>query len=104
MIEFHRGKGIALQRHEVVESNLSLDQALSLSDVVITGVPTPHFKMDIEKLKEGVVAINFSSFKNFDRDNIISKASIFVPSVGKVTVSMLIRNLFRLFEYQVENA
>jgi methylenetetrahydrofolate dehydrogenase (NAD+) len=46
-----------------------------------------------------VVAINFSSSANFE-DDIKTKASIFVPSVGKVTVAMLERNLLRLHDYQ----
>jgi methylenetetrahydrofolate dehydrogenase (NAD+) len=50
-------------------------------------------------LKDGVVAVNFSSHKNMD-DSVKQKASIFVPSVGKVTVAMLQRNLLRLFQYQ----
>jgi methylenetetrahydrofolate dehydrogenase (NAD+) len=76
-----------------------LETALQQSDVVITGVPSDTFKLDVDLLKEGVVAVNFSSFKNIPPE-IKSKASIFVPSVGKVTIAMLERNLLRLHEYQ----
>jgi methylenetetrahydrofolate dehydrogenase (NAD+) len=68
---------------------------LPLSDVVVSGVPSEGFAVDIDKLKEGAVAINFSSFPNF-RPEVRQKAALFVPSVGKVTVRMLQRNLLRL--------
>ncbi|KAJ3103462.1 hypothetical protein HDU96_009242 [Phlyctochytrium bullatum] len=99
MLEFHRGVGLKLKKHEAQETAVTLDEALRISDVVITGVPSPKFKVDTAKLKEGVVAINFSTAKNFN-DDIKERASIYVPSVGKVTVAMLIRNLLRLTAYQ----
>ena len=101
ILEFHRGKGLALRKHEVVETERqSLDQVVPISDVVITGVPNAHYHLDTALLKEGVVAVNFSSTKNFP-DNVVDKASLYVPSVGKVTVTMLERNLCRLYDYQM---
>ncbi|KAI9226658.1 MAG: hypothetical protein DHS80DRAFT_32522 [Piptocephalis tieghemiana] len=97
--EFHRGPGISLSRHEVTESSYTLTDVLPLADVVITGVPSPSFKIPTQSLKEGVVAVNFSTAKNF-ADDIKSRASLYVPSVGKVTVAMLQRNLLRLYAYQ----
>ncbi|KAJ3280294.1 NAD-dependent 5,10-methylenetetrahydrafolate dehydrogenase [Blyttiomyces sp. JEL0837] len=102
IVEFHRGEGIQLKKHDVFETKVTLDEALAASDVVITGVPSPNFKVQTSKLKEGVVAVNFSTAKNFN-DDIKGKASIYVPSVGKVTVAMLLRNLLRLQEYQEKN-
>ncbi|TPX34332.1 hypothetical protein SmJEL517_g02945 [Synchytrium microbalum] len=99
ILEFHRGEGIRLTKHEVFETKATIEQALAASDVVITGVPTDKYRVDTAKLKDGVIAINFSSSKNFN-DDIVSKASIYVSSVGKVTVSMLLRNLLRLAENQ----
>lgn len=105
VFEFHRGPGIQFKRHvvceyfidigKVVETELKLDDILPLSDVVISGVPSEKFSVDIGKLKEGAVAINFSSFPNF-KTEVKQKAALFVPSVGKVTVRMLQRNLLRL--------
>ena len=46
-----------------------------------------------------MIAINFASVKNFD-EGIMERASILVPSVGKVTVTMLERNLLRLYSHQ----
>ncbi|KAI9205009.1 uncharacterized protein BJ171DRAFT_502647 [Polychytrium aggregatum] len=98
ILEFTRGQGIKLNKHEIKESSVKLEEALSISDVVITGVPSPNYKMKTASLKDGVIAINFSTFKNYDQD-IQEKASIFVPSVGKVTIAMLQRNLLRCYDY-----
>jgi len=67
---------------------------------VITGVPTPSYKLSTALLRDGVIAINFSAFNNFEV-NVKEKASIYVPSVGKVTIAMLERNLLRLFDYKL---
>ncbi|KAL2911972.1 Methylenetetrahydrofolate dehydrogenase [NAD(+)] [Polyrhizophydium stewartii] len=104
IMEFHRGEGIKLKKHEVFETKVTLAEALAKSDVVITGVPSPNYKLDTSLLKDGVIAINFSTFKNIDHDAIKEKASIFVPSIGKVTVAMLERNLLRLQAYQASQS
>ncbi|KAL7754380.1 Methylenetetrahydrofolate dehydrogenase [NAD(+)] [Sorochytrium milnesiophthora] len=100
ILEFHRGEGLKSAQHQAVETSVSLDQALAAADVVITGVPSPSYKVPVSKLKTGVVAINFSTAANFDKDAIRERASIYMPSIGKITVSMLQRNLVRLYEYQ----
>eukprot|EP00908_Phaeocystis_cordata_P019694 Transcript_31287.p1 GENE.Transcript_31287~~Transcript_31287.p1 ORF type:complete len:93 (+),score=18.61 Transcript_31287:30-281(+) len=70
-----------------------------MSDTVITGVPSKGYKVKTDQLRDGVVAVNFSSEKNFEA-NIKDKASIYLPSIGKMTIAMLQRNLLRLVEYQ----
>ena len=61
---FTRGEGIKRKMHEVVEKpNLTLEQCLALSDVVISGVPGEGFEVPIGQLKEGAVCINFSTEK-----------------------------------------
>ncbi|RUS19661.1 hypothetical protein BC937DRAFT_87140 [Endogone sp. FLAS-F59071] len=97
--EFTRGTGITLRKHEVKDCAISVEQCAPLSDVVITGVPKASYKLPTEWLKDGVIAINVSTYKNFS-DDIKTRASIYVPSVGKVTVAMLERNLLRLYDYQ----
>lgn len=99
ILEFHRGEGLSLKRHDVIETTKTLDQVLPISDVVITGVPSKNYKVDSSLMKEGVVAVNFSTFNNFNED-VKSKASLYVSSVGKVTCVMLERNLLRLYQYQ----
>ncbi|CAO3667093.1 hypothetical protein G6F70_005347 [Rhizopus microsporus] len=96
---FTRGTGIHLKAHKVEDTDATLEQVIPQCDVVITGVPTPKYKLPTSLLKDGVIAINFSSFANFE-DDVKTRASIFVPSVGKVTVAMLERNLLRLYDYQ----
>ncbi|KAI8334879.1 hypothetical protein BD560DRAFT_451165 [Blakeslea trispora] len=85
---------------DVHPTQLQYEQAVSRSDIVITGVPSPDFKLSSALLKPGVIAVNFSMFANFD-SNVKSKASYYVPSIGQVTVAMLTRNLLRLYHHQI---
>lgn len=89
-----RGQGIKQRRHQVHEKEgWALEQCLPLSDVVIGGVPAESFKVPTELLRDGAVCINFASCRNFDGPAVKEKASIYVPSVGKVTIAVLLRNL-----------
>lgn len=91
---FTRGQGIKAPRHQVQDKEgWGLADCLPLSDVVIGGVPAESFKVPTELIREGAVCINFSSYKNFDGPAIKDKAAIYVPSVGKVTIAVLLRNL-----------
>ncbi|KAI8884391.1 NAD(P)-binding protein [Backusella circina FSU 941] len=96
---FTRGTGIKLKAHKVEDISETVEEVIPKCDVVITGVPSANYKLSTSLLKDGVVAMNFASSKNFEED-VKTKASIFVPSVGKVTVAMLERNLLRLHDYQ----
>ncbi|KAL1879119.1 hypothetical protein VTK73DRAFT_7238 [Phialemonium thermophilum] len=94
---FTRGQGIRAPRHQVHdEEGWGLIDVLPLSDVVISGVPTEDFKVPTDLIRDGAVCINFSSFRNFDGPAVKDKASIYVPSIGKVTIAVLLRNLVRL--------
>lgn len=98
---FTRGEGIKQPKHEVrMSSALTQNEALAISDVVISGVPGEAFKVPVSHLKEGAVCINFSSEKNFEADAVKQKASIYVPAIGKVTIAILLRNLLRLVDMQ----
>lgn len=91
---FTRGQGIKKPRHEVhVQDGWTSADCLPLSDVVISGVPGNKFKVDMDLVRDGAVCINFSSEKNFDGPAVKEKASIYVPSIGKVTIAVLLRNL-----------
>ena len=57
-----------LPHHVVRNCKLSLEECLKQSDTVITGVPSKGYKVKTEHLRDGVVAINFSSEKNFESD------------------------------------
>ncbi|GAA6010206.1 hypothetical protein JCM10207_005666 [Rhodosporidiobolus poonsookiae] len=87
--------------HVVKKCELSLEQCLAMSDVVVGGVPSKAYKIPTSQLKEGVVAVNFSENKNFE-DDIKEKAGIYCPSIGKVTVCLVFRNLVRLQSYQAQ--
>ncbi|PSR88919.1 putative methylenetetrahydrofolate dehydrogenase [Coniella lustricola] len=94
---YTRGQGIKNHRHQVEDKpGWGLKDVLPISDVVISGVPSESYKVPTELLRDGTVCINFSSYRNFDGPAIKEKASIYVPSVGKVTVACLLRNLVRL--------
>lgn len=91
---FTRGQGIKQPRHQVEDKEgWSLQQCLPMSDVVIGGVPVESFKVPTELIRDGAVCINFSSYRNFDGPAVKEKAAIYVPSVGKVTIAVLLRNL-----------
>lgn len=95
--KFTRGQGLKHKRHRVDHVDITLENAVGHSDVVITGVPSPAYKFPVEFLKDGAVCVNFSSEKNFD-PAVKEHASLYVPSIGKVTIAMLLRNLLRLIE------
>ncbi len=62
--QFSRGQGIKKQRHEVTEKEgWTIENCVPLSDVVISGVPGPQFKLPTKILKDGAVCINFSTEK-----------------------------------------
>lgn len=84
--------------HVVHPCQMSLEECLAVSDVVISAVPSPQYKVKTEWLKEGCVCLNIAADKNFEKD-VREKASIYIPTVGKVTIMMLLRNLLRLQEY-----
>jgi methylenetetrahydrofolate dehydrogenase (NAD+) len=55
--------------HHIVTPTLrTVEHCLSISDVVVSGVPSPEYQVPTEHLKDGVVAVNFSSEKNFQPD------------------------------------
>lgn len=84
---------LQLSCHRWEDVDMTMKQAASISDVVICGVPSEDFKFPSAAMKDGAIAINFSSAKNFDKDSIKEHASIYVPTIGKVTITMLLRNL-----------
>lgn len=96
---FTRGEDIKLKRHHSVDTDKSLEEVAKNADVIITGVPSANYKFPLEYVKYGAVCINFSSEKNFSPE-VKERASLYVPSIGKVTIMMLLRNLLRLINNQ----
>lgn len=91
---YTRGQGIKNHRHQVEDKqDYGLKDVLPVSDVIISGVPVESYKVPTELIRDGAVCINFSAYRNFDGPAVKEKASIYIPSVGKVTVACLLRNL-----------
>lgn len=65
-----------LPHHVVKDSRYTLEECLKMSDTVITGVPSKGYKVKTSNMRDGVVAVNFSSEKNFEAD-IKDKVSFF---------------------------
>jgi methylenetetrahydrofolate dehydrogenase (NADP+)/methenyltetrahydrofolate cyclohydrolase len=87
------------EAHQVRETTLDRRVALASADVVITGVPNRAFeRITGKEIREGTVCLNFSTFANFE-PSAIEKASIFVPRVGPMTVTMVLRNTLRLYRH-----
>lgn len=86
-------------RHVSHPSTLSLQECLSQSDVVVSAVPSASYKVKTEWLKDGCICLNVAADKNFEA-NVREKASLYLPTIGKVTIMMLLRNLLRLQEYR----
>lgn len=99
--KFTRGESLKFIKHHVEDLGTCSDELLKKccadADVIITGVPSDKYKFPTEYIPDGAVCINFSSSKNFD-DSVKTKASLYVPMTGKVTISMLLRNMLRLIE------
>lgn len=82
----------------VRQSQATRAQALAEADAVVTGVPSRDFPLvRAAEIKPGAVCVNFSTFKNM-ADDILDRASVFLPRVGPITVAMLLRNTLRLYE------
>jgi methylenetetrahydrofolate dehydrogenase (NADP+)/methenyltetrahydrofolate cyclohydrolase len=80
------------------ETNIERDEALAQSEIVVTGVPHRDFKLiQPQEIRQGAICINFSTLKNF-QDDITDRASVFIPSVGPMTITMALRNTLRLYE------
>lgn len=98
--QFTRGDDLLEHRHLVVDLNgddYTVEKLAPQCDVIITGVPSENYKFPTNLVRHGTIVINFSSSKNFD-DEIKQKAGLYVPSIGKVTIAILLRNLIRLID------
>jgi methylenetetrahydrofolate dehydrogenase (NADP+)/methenyltetrahydrofolate cyclohydrolase len=83
--------------HDVRTTSISRADALARADIVITGVPSRAFPLiGPSEIRDDAVCLNFSTLKNF-QDDVLERASVFVPRVGPMTVTMALRNTLRLF-------
>lgn len=86
-------------RLEVPPGDMRPEAAIRAADVVITGVPSDAYSLDVSWVREGAIVINVATNKNVDEEALLrSRPGVrYVSMVGKVTVAMLERNLLRLY-------
>lgn len=94
MYVFKRGK------LEIPPEGLTKEDAIREADIVILGVPSDKYKLDVSLVKENAVVINVATQKNVDEKALLAQRPgvRYVGQVGKVTVAMLERNLLRLHQ------
>jgi methylenetetrahydrofolate dehydrogenase (NAD+) len=72
IVEFSKrptAAGSKLNPHHVVNpTDLTLEQCLGISDVVISAVPSQSYKVSTNALKDGCVCVNVAGEKNFEAD------------------------------------
>lgn len=85
---------------EVPPEGDSVETVVRSADIVVLGVPSDSYKMDTSWIKEGAIVVNVASHKNIDEAQLLSTRPgvRYIPQVGKVTVSILERNLLRLHD------
>jgi methylenetetrahydrofolate dehydrogenase (NAD+) len=77
-------------------TDLTLDDCLVQSSIVVTGVPSPDFVLPCEAITDATV-VDVSEYSNVCVDNLLERPNVkLIPSVGKVTVAALEQNLVRL--------
>lgn len=111
VFEYRRGKlsvvpeGALSEGAEVVEGQLLQERLVRASDVVVLGVPSNSYKLDVSWVKEHAIVINVATQKNVDEEALLQTCPgvQYVPQVGKVTVAMLERNLLRLHQNFANN-
>jgi methylenetetrahydrofolate dehydrogenase (NADP+)/methenyltetrahydrofolate cyclohydrolase len=82
---------------DVEETDVTRAEAIAASRVVVTGVPSRAFPpVDAGELAPGTICLNFSTIRNFT-DAAREAAEVFVPRVGPMTVTMVLRNATRLY-------
>jgi len=94
MYLFRRG------RLEMPPEGLAVEDAVRSADIVILGVPSEKYKLDVSLVKENAVVINVASHKNIDEKALLAQRPgvQYMGQIGKVTVAMLERNLMRLHQ------
>ena len=76
----------------------TLMQACLDSHVIVTGVPDPKFNLPMTYVRPGQVVVNVATDPNVDQEAIMKIPGVkYVPLVGKVTISMLEKNIMRLY-------
>ena len=79
------------------ETKITRAEALKRASIVVTGVSSRQFRpIDASELGDAPICLNFSTIRNFT-DEARAAARIFIPRVGPMTVTMVLRNAARLY-------
>lgn len=91
---FHPGDKV----HEVRSTSIERAEALADADIVVTGVPSRDFpRIRAAEIRPDATCLNFSTIKNYDED-VLEADRVFIPRVGPMTVTMVMRNAVRLYQ------
>jgi len=92
-----------MRNGKMADTNATPDIACQMSDVIILGVPSPEYRLDLSWVKPGTTIINVSPHKNVDVKGLLQIPGVkYIPHPGAVTVAMLERNLITLIQnYQL---
>jgi len=87
-----------MRRGEMRTTRATVETACKLSDVIITGVPSQEYRLDLSWVSPGTTVINVSPYREqLDVKSLMQIPGVkYVPLVGQVTVAMLERNLVTL--------
>lgn len=77
-------------------TQLTPEDAVKISDVVVLGVPSKNYKLSSSLLKDKAVVVNVSTYKNLQDNG--DKDYTYIPLVGRVTVACLERSLLTLYK------
>lgn len=80
---------------------LTLNDCLRQSSIVVTAVPNENFQLDCSAIANHTTVIDVSENSNVDQEKLFRKRGIqLIPKIGKVTVAALEHNLIRLHSQQ----
>ena len=85
---------------KIYDTQKTVEEACSISDIIILGVPDANYKLDTRYIKENAIVINVSSYKNINESELMKISGVkYIPSIGKVTIAMLQYNLLSLCDF-----
>lgn len=81
------------------ESEITLEDCVRQSSVVVSAVPNDNFHIPVDWLQENATVVNVAREKNINEDDLRSTDTpgiLYIPQVGQVTVALLEHNLIQL--------
>lgn len=85
--------------HRCKESEITLEDCVRQSSVVVSAVPSDTFHIPVDWLQENATVVNVAREKNINEDDLRSTDTpgiLYIPQVGQVTVALLEHNLIQL--------